>query len=58
MGRELQNFNRAKDRLVLLAPIALGIICVLLVVAYGRVSYMIVTVLRRGGERGVRAAED
>jgi cobalt-zinc-cadmium resistance protein CzcA len=44
-GGQFQNFNRAKDRLLLLVPVALLIIGVLLVVAYGRVSYMVVTIL-------------
>ncbi len=44
-GGQFQNFNRAKSRLMLLVPIALGVIAVMLVVAYRSSKYMMITVL-------------
>jgi len=44
-GGQFQNFNRAKERLTLLAPVALGVIGLMLLIMYQRVSYMLVTVL-------------
>jgi cobalt-zinc-cadmium resistance protein CzcA len=44
-GGQFQNFNRAKDRLVLLVPVALAIIGILLVVTYRSFWYTVVTVL-------------
>jgi len=44
-GGQFQNFNRAKTRLSLLVPVALGIIAVLLVMTFKSMRYMVVTVL-------------
>jgi cobalt-zinc-cadmium resistance protein CzcA len=44
-GGQFQNFKRAKTRLSLLVPVALGIIAVLLVMTFKSMRYMIVTVL-------------
>jgi heavy metal efflux system protein len=44
-GGQFQNFNRAKTRLAFLVPVALAAIAVMLVVTFGKVRYMIVTVL-------------
>ncbi|MEO8874113.1 MAG: efflux RND transporter permease subunit, partial [Polyangiaceae bacterium] len=44
-GGQFQNFNRAKGRLMLLAPIALSIIGILLVITFGRAVYAVVTLL-------------
>jgi len=44
-GGQFQNFNRAKGRLTLLAPVALAIIGLLLVVTFGRAVYAVVTLL-------------
>jgi cobalt-zinc-cadmium resistance protein CzcA len=44
-GGQFQNFNRAKARLSLLVPVALGIIAVLLVMTFRSMRYMLVTVL-------------
>jgi len=44
-GGQFQNFNRAKERLILLAPVALGVIGLMLLIMFQRVSYMLVTVL-------------
>ncbi len=43
-GGQFQNFNRAKDRLQLLVPAALGIITLLLVVTFGTLRHALVTV--------------
>ncbi len=42
-GGQFQNFTRAKDRLVALVPVALGVIGLMLVVMFRRVSYTLVT---------------
>jgi cobalt-zinc-cadmium resistance protein CzcA len=44
-GGQFQNFNRAKDRLMMLVPVALGIIAILLVITYRGFWYMVATVL-------------
>ncbi|HEX7665182.1 MAG TPA: CusA/CzcA family heavy metal efflux RND transporter, partial [Polyangiaceae bacterium] len=44
-GGQFQNFNRAKGRLMILAPIALGIIGLLLIVTFGRAIYSFITLL-------------
>jgi len=44
-GGQFENFNRAKDRLSVLVPIALGIIALLLIITFRKISYMLVTVL-------------
>ncbi|WP_394822587.1 efflux RND transporter permease subunit [Pendulispora albinea] len=44
-GGQFQNFNRAKTRLSLLVPVALGVIALMLVMAFKSVKYMLVTVL-------------
>jgi cobalt-zinc-cadmium resistance protein CzcA len=44
-GGQFENFNRAKQRLGLLVPVALGIIALLLVITFRRVSYAFVTLL-------------
>ncbi len=44
-GGQFQNFHRAKTRLSLLVPVALGVIGLLLVMAFRSVRYMLVTVL-------------
>ncbi len=43
-GGQFQNFNRAKSRLLALVPVALGVISLMLVMMFKRVSYMLVTV--------------
>jgi cobalt-zinc-cadmium resistance protein CzcA len=44
-GGQFENFDRAKRRLSLLVPVAIGIIGVMLVVTYRSVAYALVTVL-------------
>jgi cobalt-zinc-cadmium resistance protein CzcA len=44
-GGQFQNFNRAKTRLLMLVPIALGAIALMLVVAFRSSRYMFITVL-------------
>lgn len=44
-GGQFQNFNRAKSRLALLVPVALGIIAVLLVMTFRSLRYSLVTLL-------------
>jgi cobalt-zinc-cadmium resistance protein CzcA len=44
-GGQFQNFNRAKSRLMVLVPVALGIIALLLVVTFRGARYMVVTLL-------------
>lgn len=44
-GGQFQNFNRAKDRLLLLVPVALAIIGILLTITFRSFLYMLVTVL-------------
>ena len=44
-GGQFQNFNRAKARLTLLVPIALGVIALMLVVTFRSAKYMLVTIL-------------
>lgn len=44
-GGQFQNFNRAKDRLALLVPVALGLIGLMLVVSFRSTRLMLVTVL-------------
>lgn len=44
-GGQFQNFNRAKGRLLMLVPIALGVIAVMLVMAFRSSKYMFITVL-------------
>jgi cobalt-zinc-cadmium resistance protein CzcA len=44
-GGQFQNFNRAKQRLLMLVPISLAVIAVMLVVAFRSSKYMLITVL-------------
>ncbi len=44
-GGQFQNFNRAKNRLALLVPVALGAIALMLVITFRSVRYMLVTIL-------------
>jgi cobalt-zinc-cadmium resistance protein CzcA len=44
-GGQFQNFNRAKDRLAMLIPVALGVIALMLVFQFQNTKYMAVTVL-------------
>lgn len=44
-GGQFQNFNRAKDRLLLLVPVAFLVIALMLVVTYKSARYMICTLL-------------
>ena len=44
-GGQFQNFNRAKARLSLLVPVALGVIALMLVVTFRSAKYMLVTIL-------------
>jgi cobalt-zinc-cadmium resistance protein CzcA len=44
-GGQFQNFNRAKNRLAMLVPIAMAIIAVMLVMTFRSVRYMAVTML-------------
>jgi cobalt-zinc-cadmium resistance protein CzcA len=44
-GGQFQNFNRAKERLAMLVPVALAIIALLLVVTFRSARYMAVTML-------------
>jgi heavy metal efflux system protein len=44
-GGQFQNFNRAKDRLAGLVPIALGVVAVMLVMTFRNVRYALVAVL-------------
>ncbi|MBX3185771.1 MAG: efflux RND transporter permease subunit [Labilithrix sp.] len=44
-GGQFQNFNRAKDRLMLLVPVAIGAIALMLVFMFRSFRYMIITVL-------------
>ena len=44
-GGQFQNFNRAKDRLFMLVPVALGAVAIMLVLTFGSVRYMAVTAL-------------
>ena len=44
-GGQFQNFNRAKSRLSLLVPVALGVIAMMLVMAFKSIKYMFVTVI-------------
>jgi cobalt-zinc-cadmium resistance protein CzcA len=44
-GGQFQNFNRAKDRLGMLVPVALAIIAVMLVMTFRSMRYMLVTLL-------------
>ena len=43
-GGQFQNFNRAKERLLMLVPVALGVIGLMLIVMFQRARYMLVTV--------------
>jgi cobalt-zinc-cadmium resistance protein CzcA len=43
-GGQFQNFNRAKNRLLALVPVALLVISLMLLVMFKRVSYVLVTV--------------
>jgi len=44
-GGQFQNFNRAKDRLALLVPVALAVIALMLVFMFRRLSLMAITLL-------------
>jgi heavy metal efflux system protein len=44
-GGQFEAFNRAKARLLMLVPVALGVIALLLIITFRRLSYMFVTVL-------------
>jgi cobalt-zinc-cadmium resistance protein CzcA len=44
-GGQFQNFNRAKDRLTLLVPVAIGVIALMLVFMFRSFRYMIISVL-------------
>ncbi len=44
-GGQFQNFNRAKDRLALLVPVALGLIGLMLIVTFRSTKYMAMTLL-------------
>lgn len=44
-GGQFQNFNRAKNQLLLVVPVALLLICVMLVVTFRNVRSMVITVL-------------
>jgi heavy metal efflux system protein len=44
-GGQFQNFNRAKNRLALLVPVALAVIALMLVITFKSVRYMGVTLL-------------
>ncbi len=44
-GGQFQNFNRAKNRLALLVPVALGVIGLMLVMTFKNLRYMFVTLL-------------
>jgi heavy metal efflux system protein len=44
-GGQFQNFNRAKDRLAALVPVALGVVAVMLVLTLRKVRYALVAVL-------------
>jgi len=43
-GGQFQNFNRAKDRLLMLVPVSLLVIALMLVITYGSVYYTLATV--------------
>jgi cobalt-zinc-cadmium resistance protein CzcA len=44
-GGQFQNFTRAKDRLILLVPVALVVIALMLMVTFGKARYVLVTIL-------------
>jgi cobalt-zinc-cadmium resistance protein CzcA len=43
-GGQFQNFNRAKERLTMLVPVAIGVIAVMLVMTFRNVRYALVAV--------------
>jgi cobalt-zinc-cadmium resistance protein CzcA len=43
-GGQFQNFNRAKSRLLLLAPVSLAVVAIMLVLVFGRIRYTAVAV--------------
>jgi cobalt-zinc-cadmium resistance protein CzcA len=44
-GGQFENFNRAKSRLSLLVPVAMGVIALMLVFMFRSIRYMLITVL-------------